>query len=164
MDRVPLRANVCELVPAEIVSEWDLDEVSHSTENDLISVGRCAMAAGASSDVALDLRLTSYSGGDADSASRFAADDRTETCSTLAATHAANGTVVDGQSSCTVSFGGDGSTSTVTVFEVAEAYGVVRIELRAPESEAELVESTVRDLTAAVEDCFVDSNAKTESA
>ena len=160
VDNVPVRENVCELVPAEIVSEWDLTEVSHSTDNDLISVGRCSMAAGDPSDVALSLRLTSYSGGDADSASRFAADDRAKTCSSLSATYSAAGTVADGQSSCEVVFSADGGASIISVFEVAEAQGVVRIEMRARESDAEAVEATVEDLTTALEAGFEDGGDK----
>ena len=146
-----MRDNVCELIPDQIVSRWDLTEVSHSTENDLIGVGRCAMADGASRDVTLDLRLTSYSGGDADSADGFAADDRAETCAGLSAAHAANGTVAEGESSCTVSFSADGNSSTIKVSEVPETFGVVRIEMRAARSDAEQVEAAVEDAMSAVE-------------
>ena len=150
--RVPVAENACDLIPSAVVADWDLTEVSHSTTTETtLSFGRCVMARGSADDVNLDLSLTNYSGGDASSASAFAADERTETCAELSASEASTGTVTETGSSCRATSTVDGAASTIVISEVTETYGVVRIEMRVPGAEGDRAEIAVDDVLAAVE-------------
>jgi hypothetical protein len=149
--RVAVPENVCELVPADLISAWDFAEVAHSTSTrESLSFGRCAMAAAAPSEESLDLSLTTYSGGNAESANAFAASERASTCAELSATEASRGTFSATDNSCTSKSTNAGTTSTILISDVTESYGVVRIEMSAPDAEADRAESTINHLLEAV--------------
>lgn len=152
VERIPVAENACDLVPSAVVADWGLAEVSHTTTTETaLSFGRCVMAGGSADDVTLDLSLTNYSGGDASSASAFASDERAETCAELSASEGSRGTVTETDSSCRATSTVDGAASTVVISEVDETHGVVRIEMRAPDADADRGETAVDDVLAAVE-------------
>ena len=92
VEPVAVPDKACDLVPADVVSDWDLTVSDESTSNrELLGFGRCVMSGPETSEVALDLSLTTYGGGDADSADEFAADERTDSCAELSATESARG-------------------------------------------------------------------------
>ena len=151
VERIAVPGNACELVPAEVVADWELTEVDHSTSTrESLSFGRCTMAGAAPRGASLDLSLTNYSGGDADSADGFAVGERTDACAELAATEASRGTVSESASSCTAKATSGDTSSTILISDVTESHGVVRIEMSAPAAEADGVDSAVEDLLAAV--------------
>jgi hypothetical protein len=151
VERAEVPENACELVPAELIADWDLADVDHSTSTrESLSFGRCTMAGAAPRGASLDLSLTNYSGGDADSADGFAAGERTDSCAELSATEASRGTFSETDSSCTAKSTTGGTSITTLISDVSETHGVVRIEMSAPAAEADGVESAVNDLLAAV--------------
>jgi hypothetical protein len=151
VERVAVPENACELVPAELLADWELAEVDHSTSTrESLSFGRCTMAAGEPGSVSMDLSLTNYSGGDADSADGFAAGERADSCAELSATEASRGTFSETDSSCSATSTSGDTSSTTLISDVTESHGVVRIAMSAPASEADRVESAVNDLLAAV--------------
>jgi hypothetical protein len=151
VERVEVPENACDLVPAELVADWDLADVDHSTSTrESLSFGRCTMSGAAPHGASLDLSLTNYSGGDADSADGFAAGERSDSCAELSATEASRGTFSETDSSCTARSTSAGTSVTTLISDVNESHGVVRIEMSAPAAEADGVESAVNDLLAAV--------------
>lgn len=151
VDRIAVPDNACELVPAELIADWDLADVDHSTSTrESLSFGRCTMAGAAPRGASLDLSLTNYSGGDADSADGFAASERADSCAELSATEASRGTFSETDSSCTAKSTSGGTSITTLISDVSETHGVVRIEMSATAAEADGVESAVNDLLAAV--------------
>lgn len=151
VEPVAVPDEACDLVPADVIADWDLTVSEQSTSNrELLGFGRCVMAGPESSEVALDLSLTTYGGGDAGSADKFAADERSESCAELSATESAKGVIGEDDVSCTATSSAEGTTTTTSISEVADVHGVVRVVLSAEDGEADRVESTVADLVDAV--------------
>ncbi len=149
-----LPSNLCDLVPDGLVSRWGLVEDSHRTgESNRLNDATCVMNGDGSTQdvpvgVKLELSVTTFGGGGADSALGFADDEYDDRCGNV---QSYGGTYLDTDSSCTAEVDSGGVVTVVTVWQLAQIHGVVRVLVETPADRGATAEIAVTDVVAAVE-------------